>query len=130
MAKLTDDMKKLMSNHQVFIATASLDGTPNIAPKGSTHVLDDENIVYFELTGGRTWTNLQKNPMLAIAVTDRKTMQGYRFTGRAEFVTTGELYENAKKLAEMLKIPVPPKAAIKMKVEEIYDLGKGGQKVA
>ncbi len=130
MAKLTDDMKKMVANHQTFIATASLDGTPNIAPKGSAHVLDDEHIVYYELTGGRTWANLQKNPTLAIAVVDRNAMQGYRFTGKAEFITTGELYDNAKKLTDMLKIPVPPKAAIKMKVEEIFDLGKGGQKVA
>ena len=129
MAKLTDEMKKMMSNHQAYVATASLDGTPNIAPKGSTQVLDDEHIAYYELTGGCTWANLQKNPTLAIAVVDRNTMQGYRFTGKAEFITTGDLYANAKKLADMLKIPVPPKAVIKMKVEEIFDLGKGGQKI-
>ena len=37
---------------------------------------------------------------------------------------------DAKKLAETMKIPVPPKAAIKVKVDEIYNLGKSGQKVA
>ena len=130
MAKLTDDMKKLVANHQAFVATAGLDGIPNIGTKGSAQVLDDEHLAYYELTGGRTWANLQNNPMLAIAVVDRNSMQGYRFTGKAEFVTTGELYDNAKKLSDMLKIPVPPKAAVKMKVDEIYDLGKGGQKVA
>jgi predicted pyridoxine 5'-phosphate oxidase superfamily flavin-nucleotide-binding protein len=130
MAKLTDDMKKMMANQQVFVATASSDGIPNIATKGSAQVLDDEHITYSELTGGRTWANLQQNPTLAIAVVDRNTMQGYRFMGKAEFITTGELYDNAKKLADMLKMPVPPKAAIKMKVDEIFDLGNGGQKVA
>jgi hypothetical protein len=29
-----------------------------------------------------------------------------------------------------MKMPAPPKAAIKIKIEAIYDLGKGGQKVA
>ncbi|MBM3150449.1 MAG: pyridoxamine 5'-phosphate oxidase, partial [Chloroflexi bacterium] len=72
----------------------------------------------------------QNNPKLAIAVVDRSTMKGYRFTGQAEFVTEGELYAGAQKLAEMLKIPAPPKAAVKMKVEEIFDLGKGGLKIA
>jgi hypothetical protein len=28
-----------------------------------------------------------------------------------------------------MKIPMPPKAAVKVKIEEIYDLGKGGFKV-
>ena len=57
-------------------------------------------------------------------------MQGYRIVGKAEFVTEGELYEGAKKLAEMLKTPTPPKAAVKVKVEEIYNLGAGGLKIA
>jgi len=130
MAKLNEEMKALIANQQAFIATASSDGTPNISTKGSTRVLDDEHIVFYELSGGRTWSNLQSNPRVAIAVVDRSKMQGYRFVGKAEFVTSGDLYEGAKKLAEMLKIPVPPKAAVKVTVEEIYNLGKGGMKVA
>ena len=130
MAKLADEMKALVGSQQCFIATASPDGMPNIGPKGSTHVLDDEHIVFYELTGGRTWENLQKNPKVAVAVVDRSKMQGYRFVGKAELITEGELYEGAKKLAEMLKTPAPPKAAVKVKVEEIYNLGAGGMKVA
>lgn len=129
MAKITEEMKTLVANQQAFIATTSPDGMPSIGTKGSTHVLDDEHIVFYELVGGRTWENLQKNPWAAIAVADRSTMQGYRFVGKAEFITEGELYEGAKNLAERLKIPVPPKAAVKVKVEEIYNLGAGGQKV-
>ena len=130
MAKLTEEMKALVSSQQPFIATASPDGVPNIGPKRSTHVLDDEHIVFYELTGGRTWENLQKNPKVAIAVVDASKMQGYRFVGTAELVTEGELYEGAKKLAEMMKAPAPPKAAVKIKVEEIYNLGAGGMKIA
>ena len=123
MAKLTEEMKALIGSQQPFIATASPDGVPNIGPKASTHVVDDEHIVFYELTGGRTWENLQKNPKVAIAVVDRNAMQGYRFVGKAELITEGELYEGAKKLAEMMNMPAPPKATVKVKVEEIYDLG-------
>lgn len=129
MAKLTDEMKALVASQQPFIATASPDGMPNIGPKRSTHVVDDEHIAFFELTGGRTWENLQRNPRVAIAVVDASKMQGYRFVGKAELVTEGELFEGAKKLAEMMKMPRPPKAAVKVKVEEIYNLGAGGMKV-
>ena len=130
MAKLTDEMKSMVGSQQAFVATASPDGVPNIGPKASTHVLDDEHIVFYELLGGRTWENLQRNPKVAIAVADRSTLQGYRFVGTAEFITEGELYEGAKKLAEMLKSSTPPKAAVKVKVEEIYNLGASGMKVA
>jgi len=130
MAKLTEEMKAIMVSQQAFIATASPDGVPNVAPKASTHVLDDEHIAFYELTGGRTWENLQKNPRVAIAVADRSKLQGYRFVGKAELVTEGELYQGAKKMAELMKMPVPPRAAVKVKVDEIYNLGAGGQKVA
>jgi len=78
---------------------------------------------------GRTWENLQKNPAVAIGVADKSTIQGYRFVGKAEFITEGDLYESAKKVAEMLHIPTPPKAAVKVKVDAIYNLGAGGQKI-
>jgi predicted pyridoxine 5'-phosphate oxidase superfamily flavin-nucleotide-binding protein len=130
MAKLNEEMKALLASQQALIATASPDGMPSIGAKGSTHLLDDEHIAFYELAGGRTWENLQKNPRIAIAVVDRNTMQGYRFVGTAELVTDGELYEGAQKLADMMKMPVPPKAAVKVKVEEIYNLGAGGLKVA
>ena len=130
MAKLTEEMKAMVAGQQAFIATASHDGVPNIAPKASTHVLDDEHIAFYELTGGCTWENLQKNPRVAIAVADRSKLQGYRFMGTVELVTEGELYDGAKKLAEMMKMPVPPRAAVKVKVDEIFNLGAGGLKVA
>jgi predicted pyridoxine 5'-phosphate oxidase superfamily flavin-nucleotide-binding protein len=129
MAKLSEEMKSLITSQQAFIATTDPNGAPNIGTKASTHVLDDEHIVFYELTGGRTWINLQNDPRVAIAVADRSKLQGYRFVGKAEIITEGELYDGAKKLADMMKMPVPPKAAVKVKVDEIFNLGAGGLKV-
>jgi uncharacterized protein len=129
MAKLTDEMKALISSQQAYVGTASKDGKPSIALKGSAKIIDDEHLAFFEMAGGRTWENIQKNPLVAIVVADRAKMQGYRFEGGIELITSGPLYEEAKKLSEAMKIPVPPKAAVKVKIEEIYDLGKGGLKV-
>jgi predicted pyridoxine 5'-phosphate oxidase superfamily flavin-nucleotide-binding protein len=72
---------------------------------------------------------VQNDPRVAIAVADRSKLQGYRFVGKAEIITEGELYDGAKKLADMMKMPVPPKAAVKVKVDEIFNLGAGGLKV-
>jgi len=131
MAKLTAEMKSLISGQQAFVGTASPDGKPNIGLKGSTRVVDDEHIAFFEMIGGRTWENIQKNPQVAIVVADRSKMQGFRFEGKVEeIVTSGPLYEEAKKLSQAMKIPLPPKAAVLVEVQAIYDLGKGGSKVA
>ena len=130
MAKLTDAMKAVITGQQAWVATSGADGRASLAIKGSAKILDDEHLAFFELAGNRTWANLQKNPWVAIAMADSTKFKAFRFEGKAEIITSGPLFEEAKKLAEMLKMPVPPKAAIKVKIEEIYDIGKGGMKVA
>ncbi len=126
MAKLTDEMKDLVGKQQAFVATASRSGIPNVGPKRSTRVLDDENLVFTEMTGGRTYENLRQNPQLCIAVVDRDQLSGYRFYGKAEVLTSGALFDAATEVAKQRKLP-PPKAVVKMKIDEIYNLGmKGG----
>jgi hypothetical protein len=128
MAKLTDKMKEVITGQQAWVATVGADGKAGLAIKGSAKIVDDEHIAFFELVGNRTWANVQKNPWVAIAMSDPTKFKGFRFEGKAEIITSGPLYEEAKKLGEMMKMT--PKAAISIKIEEIYDLGKGGIKVS
>ena len=132
MAKLTDAMKAVITGQQAWVATSGADGKASLAIKGSAKIIDDEHIAYFEMAGNRTWANVQKNPWVAIAMADMSKFKAYRFEGKAEIVTSGPLYDEAKKLGELMKLPVPPKAAIKVTIEEIYDIsaGAGGRKVA
>jgi predicted pyridoxine 5'-phosphate oxidase superfamily flavin-nucleotide-binding protein len=129
MAKLTDAMKAVITGQQAWVATSGADGRPSLALKGTAKILDDEHLAYFELFGNRTWANVQRNPWVAIAVADSSKFKGYRFEGNAEIVTSGPLYDEAVKFGELLKLPAPPKAAIRVKIEEIYNIGKGGMKV-
>jgi hypothetical protein len=62
MARLTQEMKDMVASQQVFHATASKEGTPNVAPKRSTRVLDDETLIFTEGTGGATYRNILDNP--------------------------------------------------------------------
>ncbi len=123
-------MKAVIKGQQAWVATASVDGKASLAIKGSAKIIDDEHLAYFEIVGNRTWANVQRNPWVAIAVADSSKFKGYRFEGKAEVITSGPLYDEAIKLGELMKLPAPPKAAIKVAIEEIYDIGKGGIKVA
>lgn len=125
MAKITEEMKALIKEQQAFIATASPDGTPNIAPKGSTRVLDEEHITFAESAGKRTYENLKKNPKVSIVVCDRGQMKCLRFQGKAEILTSGPLFEKSVENMKKMGAP-PPQALIKVKVEEIFDLGMPG----
>ena len=51
MAKLTQEMKDMISTQQCSVGTAGKDGLPNVAPKRSTRVLNDEALIFTEVTG-------------------------------------------------------------------------------
>lgn len=122
MAALTEQMKELVESGRCLVATAGKDGWPNVGPKGSVIVLDDSTLAFGEVTGKQTYRNLQENPKVAIAVVDYEQRAGYRFVGSAELETEGPLYEKfVQRFAE--KKLSRPAAAVKVKVEAIYDLG-------
>ncbi len=125
MAKLTDEMKELIANHQSFVATVSADGAPNVGPKRSTRVLDDEHLFFAEITGKKTYENLKQNPKVAIATVDRDRTKGYRFVGTAEVIESGPFYDKVKE--GVMKMGFPGlKATVKIHIDEIYNLGIPG----
>ena len=120
MAKLTDEMKKIIGENQCFVATAGKDGFPNVVSKGSTQVLDDETLMFVEIAGKKTFQNLSANPMVSIAVLNRERKDGYQFRGKAELLNEGELFDNAADKFKERGYQV--KAIVKVKVDEIYPL--------
>jgi len=124
MAKLTTEMKSLFEKQLAVIATASKDGKPNIGPKGSLFVFDDETLVYSEGTEGKTLTNLQENPKVSVMVVDREKADGYQFKGTAELLTSGDLFEQVAKRQEERKRP-RPRYVVRIRIEEIYSVKPG-----
>ncbi|MGE5576848.1 MAG: pyridoxamine 5'-phosphate oxidase family protein [Syntrophothermus sp.] len=121
MAMLTDDMKKMIETQQCFIATVDPAGIPNIGPKRSTRVLDDNTLVFNEATGKHTYNNIRVNPKVAVAVVNRDILDGYRFVGTATIHESDELYNKAAENAVKAGFP-KPKAVITVDVEEVYSL--------
>jgi nitroimidazol reductase NimA-like FMN-containing flavoprotein (pyridoxamine 5'-phosphate oxidase superfamily) len=94
MARLTNDMKRVVDEQRLgFVATVDADGTPNLSPKGTIAVLDDDHLVFADLASPHTVENLRRDPSVEINVVDVVTRTGYRFKGRAEVVGEGERFE-------------------------------------
>ena len=94
MGILTEDMKRLVSEQRLgFVATVCPDGTPNLSPKGTTAVWDDDHIVFADIRSPVTVSNLRRNPSAEINVVDPMVRKGYRFKGVASVVTEGSLFE-------------------------------------
>ena len=87
-------MKRLVTEQRLgFVATVSPDGTPNVSPKGTTAVWDDEHLVFAHIRSPRTVANVRANPAVEVNVVDPVSRLGYRFKGSAEVHEAGPVYE-------------------------------------
>lgn len=94
MGILTEDMKRVVREQRLgYVATVCPDGTPNLSPKGTTAVWDDDHLAFADICSPGTIANLARNPALEINVVDPIARKGYRFKGSATMVTEGALFD-------------------------------------
>jgi predicted pyridoxine 5'-phosphate oxidase superfamily flavin-nucleotide-binding protein len=87
-------MKRVVTEQRLgFVATVCADGTPNLSPKGTTAVWDDDHLYFVDVRSPGTIANLRQNPSIEINVVDQVSRKGYRFKGTAEVVTAGPIFE-------------------------------------
>ena len=95
-AILTEDMKRLIDEQRLgFFATVCADGSPNLSPKGTIAVWDDNHLAFGNIRSPGTLENLRLNPAIEVNVVDPFTRKGYRFKGVALILDTGPDYERA-----------------------------------
>ncbi len=84
MGILTDDMKRLVDEQQLgFWATIGADGSPNLSPKGSTRVWDDDHLFFADICSPQTTANIRAGSLVEVNVVDPFARKGYRFKGPA-----------------------------------------------
>ena len=118
MAKLSEEIKKIIAEFgPALIATASKEGKPNVSPKGSFRVLDDEHVIFANVASPRTMTNLKENPQLTTIIFDRSTRKGCRIWGRAEILDSGDAFDSLS--AEYAARGAKVKNVVKVAVDEV-----------
>ena len=91
--RLDDDMRRVVREQSLgFVATVCPDGTPNLSPKGTTVVWDDEHLAFLHIHSPTTVANLQANPAIEVNVVDPIVRKGYRFKGTAVVLTDGDVH--------------------------------------
>lgn len=84
-----------------YVASVCPDGTPNLSPKGTTTVWDDQHLVFLDLHSPQTVSNIEAgNAVVEINVVDPIRRKGYRFKGRATVLRNGTLYEDVVRFYE------------------------------
>jgi hypothetical protein len=133
MAKIPGEVQEFVKNKMAWVATASPDGTPNVTPKGSVQVLDDEHLIFADLFSLKTSDNLQKNPKVAVTVIDEKKYKGYQLKGAAQLVDSGPVFDQVVEQLKKAPMQLPhPKYVVIITVDSVYDQSvgpKAGQRI-
>ena len=137
MGFFTNEIKSIIEQQKLgYIATVSPDNTPNLSPKGTISVWDDEHLVFADIKSPNTMANLEKNPALEINVVNPITRKGYRFKGIGKILSSGDEYD--KIISHYTKIGVKSKIGrvVLVKVTSVndvtsplYDLGYSEEEI-
>lgn len=131
MGILTDDMKRVVRQQRIgFVATVCPDGTPNLSPKGTAAVWDDDHLLFADLASPGTMENLRHNPAVEINLVDLYSRKGYRFKGTAHIVEKEkepDLHEEIFQAYEygqrgVHQVRLPANAYVLLKVERALPL--------
>ena len=95
MGILTKEIKEFVKKTKLgFVATVCPDGTPNLSPKGTTTVWDEDHLVFADIHSPGTIDNLLINPSVEINVVDVFIRKGYRFKGTGKVLSHGQLFDD------------------------------------
>ena len=144
--KMSEEIKQMLDENIVYLATSTTEGKPNVVPIGLAHAISDEEVLIVDVLFKKTRKNLEQNPQVAISFTDVTRLESYQLKGNAKIFKNGEIYEKAfdimkkkdeKRKESLEKIDNPeiserarrisemhkrlrPKAAVLITIEEIY----------
>lgn len=92
---MSEEVKRVINNNFVHLATSSKDGKPNVVPVGLCRAISDHELLIVDVYFKKTRRNLEENSQVAIAVEALEELRAYQLKGEAKIFTQGEFYERA-----------------------------------
>ena len=126
MVSIPKHVQEFLPGKMGWVATASKSGEPNVTPKGSLKLLDDQHVIFADLFSLKTRRNLQENPCVAVTVIDPATAKGYQIKGKAEMLSSGPLFDEMAAHLKGSPRGLPPlQYLVKITVDAVYDQSVG-----
>jgi len=125
MNKITPEIKKLIEENALSVATTSEDGNPHCIVFGYPKVISDNQIVLSAIYTVETLKNIERNNNVVLTVwsrnwEDEDICDGYELKGKAEYLTSGKWKEFVDNLLENKNENA--KGAILITIEKIKKL--------
>src|SRR4051812_5510748 len=95
----SETIKQLITNawddgHPCLVATTGPDG-PNVSPKGSMMLFDDDHLAYWERSKKKALENVQHDPRVVVVYSNMDAQRDRRLeSGILRFYGTAELHES------------------------------------
>ena len=126
MVVVPEDVRKTFEKHRIIpMATADPSGKPNVILVGMWWWEDDETLVVVNNFLNKTLANVEANPQVAFVGRDSEDRKCFQIKCSAEIRDEGPLYEKGHEMATGRERPLPGKAVVVLKVEEVYQ-AQGG----
>ena len=120
---ITEKIGKFVSQQKLgFVATVSPNGTPNLSPKGTISVLDENTLAFANIRSPQTIENLEKNPSIEINIVDLFSRRGYRFKGMAKIISDGEEYNKILLSYKQNGVKTTIKSIVIVNVKQILEV--------
>ena len=131
MVIITEKIKNFVNFQKLgYVATISIDNTPNLSPKGTIMILDKSYLSFADIHSPQTVENLRHNASIEINVVDPFSRRGYRFKGIAEIISYGNKFNKIISYYKKSGVKSTIKSIILVKIEKVsevlsplYDLG-------
>jgi len=95
------DMKKIIEDSMLcYAATINQDGSPNLSPKSTLRIFNDNHLIFANIKSPGTISNIKRDPRIEINCVDIFARRGYRFKGK------GIIYSAGTKLCHDLLIDI------------------------
>ena len=138
MVKMPDEVMKMFDNPDcdkqkvlTWVSTVAEDGTPHMAPACFIKSVDNDKLLIGISFMSRTASNIKNGS--GVAVANAVYPNGYMVKGSGEILVSGKYFEDVKeRINKRYGGKIKPKAALLVKVEEIYHLkpAEGKKRIA
>ncbi len=134
MVLINEEIRGVFEKVKVFsVATASRDGTPNVAPIAFVQIAGNDEVWLGDNYMKKTLANVLENPKMAIYAWDPDARKCYQVKGEVEVRTEGTQYEEMKARVKAKNEAYPAKSLLILRVKEVYSCTPGpgaGDRVA
>lgn len=126
--QMRDELAAALDNKvPALVGSASPDGMPDIAYKGSVMVWDSEHLAFWERAHGQTRRNLEANPGVCVLYRNPESRLAWKFFGQAQVLPEGEVRDAIMAKTVQLELDRDPErkgAAVLIRVDRVMQAGQ------